>query len=96
MQVYAKYSYRKAQESKGYDAKRARDLLQMFNGYLLVEFVERGNGSKLPAPGRGVIQYVKSTGGKWGRSKQIRRGERLEGDELIQAMQSAIADGGVL
>lgn len=92
MEVYAKYSFRKALETKGYDAAQARDLLQMYNGYVLVEFVQRGNGACLPAPRPGVIQYVKSTGGKWGKSKQIRHGVRLEGDELILAMKAAMAD----
>lgn len=92
MEVYARYSFRKAHETKGYDAVQARNLLQMYNGYVLVEFVQRGSGARLPAPKPGVIQYVKSTGGKWGKSKQIRHGVRLEGDELILAMKTAMAD----
>lgn len=62
---------------KGYDARVAQRLLESHHNHARVDFVQRGDGSKLASPAPGVIQYVKATGGKWGRSSETRMGAPL-------------------
>lgn len=57
---------------KGYRARQAERIMRDYNTINVVEIHERGDG--LPgANGRpGVAVYVMSTGGRWGRSSELR------------------------
>ena len=87
MEVYDSYTRQEARRSKGYDARMAERLLNNHPTYHRVDFVRRGNGKILAAPAAGVIQYIKATGGKYGRSAEVRHGCNLSDSEpLVEAM----------
>jgi hypothetical protein len=95
MKIYESFSLAKAQSSKGYDARLAERLLTVTDGFARVDFLYRGPLGKVSPPQPGVIQYVKATGGKWGKSSEQRFGAKLDGEALIVAIQTAnIAAGG--
>lgn len=73
---YLVLSKSQAKKTKGYDARKAELLLRDLSEDARIAFCHRPGelGCRIPSPSAlGVsIVYVKATGGKWGKSAEVR------------------------
>jgi len=81
MRIYQHVSRRQARQyipsRNGYDIRTAARLFFRYPKARIVSFARRSSQGRLPSPGKYQIIYVKASGGRWGRRKQIRIGSSL-------------------
>lgn len=63
---------RREETGKGYRFKVAQRIFQGRPDITSIEFHVRGDGLKSAHPRPGVAVYVMSTGGRWGKSSEVR------------------------
>lgn len=65
--------------ARRYKQSTARQLFSQYPHADKVTFLVRGGSSRsfAPAPEPTEIQYVMSTSGKWGKSREVRKGSQL-------------------
>lgn len=68
-----------ADRAKRYKHSVARTLFARYPNADKVTFIQRGGSSRdyAPRPADNEIVYVMSTGGKWGKSKEVRKGPQV-------------------
>lgn len=88
MQIVESFDRETIKITKGYRARKAGELLAAYPTAERVDIAERGNGAKLQ-PDVGTILYIMSTGGKWGRSSEVRVAYGLETAAQIEAKRAA-------